>query len=97
MQEKRHDCVVEMWLCFFSRKAGDYKMLFVATRKCRSTQKEDYEMLRATDKITALYCRLSVEDTKDEKKNGKEDLSNSIQNQDGICQGGSLQKLQNVQ
>ena len=34
-------------------------------------QKEDYEMLRATDKITALYCRLSVEDTKDEKKNGK--------------------------
>ena len=24
-------------------------------------------------KIAALYCRLSVEDTKDEKKNGKED------------------------
>ncbi len=44
-------------------------------------QKEDNELLRATDKITALYCRLSVEDTKDEKKNGKEDLSNSIQNQ----------------
>lgn len=43
--------------------------------------KEDNEMLRATDKITALYCRLSVEDTKDEKKNGKENLSNSIQNQ----------------
>lgn len=43
--------------------------------------KEDNKMLRATDKITALYCRLSVEDTKDEKKNGKEDLSNSIQNQ----------------
>ena len=30
--------------------------------------KEDNEMLRATDKITALYCRLSVEDTKDDKK-----------------------------
>ena len=44
-------------------------------------QKEDNKMLRATEKITALYCRLSVEDTKDEKKNGKEDLSNSIQNQ----------------
>ena len=43
--------------------------------------KEDNKMLRATDKITGLYCRLSVEDTKDEKKNGKEDLSNSIQNQ----------------
>lgn len=27
--------------------------------------KEDNKMLRATDKITALYCRLSVEDTKD--------------------------------
>lgn len=43
--------------------------------------KENNKMLRATDKITALYCKLSVEDTKDEKKNGKEDLSNSIQNQ----------------
>lgn len=49
--------------------------------------KEDNKMLRATDKITALYCRLSVEDTKDEKKNGKEDLSNSIQNQELICKG----------
>ena len=27
--------------------------------------KEDNNMLRATDKITALYCRLSVEDTKE--------------------------------
>ena len=39
MQEKRHDRVVEMRLCFFSGKVGDYKMLFVATRKCRSTIK----------------------------------------------------------
>lgn len=39
--------------------------------------KEDNNMLRATDKITALYCRLSVEDTKE--KDGKDDLSNSIQ------------------
>ena len=46
--------------------------------------KEDNEMLRATDRITALYCRLSVEDTKEDKKNGKEDLSNSIQNQKAI-------------
>lgn len=43
------------------------------------------------EKITALYCRLSVDD---EKKDAE---SNSITNQDGICQGGSLQKLQNVQ
>lgn len=38
-------------------------------------------MLRATEKITAHCCRLSVEDTKDEKKNGKDDPSNSIQHQ----------------
>lgn len=41
-------------------------------------------------KITALYERLS----KDDEVQGE---SNSIVNQDGICQGGSLQKLQNVQ
>lgn len=42
-------------------------------------------MLRA-----ALYCRLS----KDDMLQGD---SESIKTQDGICQGGSLQKLQNVQ
>ena len=57
--------------------------------------KEETEMLRATDKITALYCRLSVEDMN--KNGGKEDVSNSIQNQDAICQGAFLQKLQIVQ
>ena len=31
--------------------------------------KEDNNMLRATDKITALYCRLSVEDTKEKDGN----------------------------
>ena len=41
--------------------------------------KEDNNMTRATDKITALYCRLSVEDTKE--KGGKDDPSNSIQHQ----------------
>ena len=40
--------------------------------------------------VTALYCRLS----KDDELVGD---SNSIVHQDGICQGGSLQKLQNVQ
>ena len=43
-----------------------------------------------TDKITALYCRLSQEDMQAGE-------SESIQNQDGICQGVSLQKLQIVQ
>ena len=47
--------------------------------------KEETEMLRATDKITALYCRLSVEDMN--KNGGKEDESNSIQNQELICKG----------
>lgn len=43
-----------------------------------------------TMKFTALYERLS----RDDELIGE---SNSIKNQDGICQGGSLQKLQNVQ
>ena len=41
-------------------------------------------------KITALYERLS----RDDDLTGD---SNSIINQDGICQGGSLQKLQIIQ
>ena len=49
--------------------------------------KEETEMLRATDKITALYCRLSVEDLKEDKNGGKEDESNSIQHQELICKG----------
>ena len=49
--------------------------------------KEETEMLRATDQITALYCRLSVEDMKEDKKGGKEDVSNSIQNQELLCRG----------
>ena len=40
--------------------------------------------------ITALYCRLSRDD-------GAEGDSNSVANQDGICQGVFLQKLQIVQ
>lgn len=42
--------------------------------------KEETEMLRATDKITALYCRLSQEDA-------NEGESFSIGNQERICQG----------
>ena len=40
---------------------------------------EDNNMLRATNKITALYCRLAVEDTRE--KDGKDDPSNSIRHQ----------------
>lgn len=42
---------------------------------------EETEMLGATDKITALYCRLSVEDMKENKNGEKADESNSIQTQ----------------
>ena len=44
----------------------------------------------SNQKKTALYCRFSQDD-------GLDGDSNSIQNQDGICQGGFLQKLQIVQ
>ena len=51
--------------------------------------KEDNNMLRATDKITALYCGLSVEDTKE--KGGKDDPSNSIQHHvNGVCKISAL-------
>ena len=43
-------------------------------------EKEETEMLRATDKITALYCRLSQED----ERLGE---SLSIENQELICEG----------
>lgn len=43
--------------------------------------KEETELLGATDKITALYCRLSVEDMKENKNGEKTDELNSIQTQ----------------
>ena len=55
--------------------------------------KEETEMLRATDQITALYCRLSVEDMKEDKKGGKEDVSNSIQNQELLYVEGAFSHL----
>ena len=52
--------------------------------------KEEQSMNRQSGKITAIYCRLS----RDDEQAGE---SNSIVNQDGICQGVFLQKLQIVQ
>ena len=46
--------------------------------------------MRRNEKITALYERLS----RDDDLQGE---SNSISNQDAICQGAFLQKLQIVQ
>lgn len=48
MQEKRHDCVVEMRLCFFSVKVGDYKVSLVALTMCRSTVGEEYPIIILT-------------------------------------------------
>ena len=42
-------------------------------------------MTKSNQKKTALYCRLSQDD-------GNQGDSNSIQNQDGICQGVFLRK-----
>ena len=47
-------------------------------------------MTKSNQQKTALYCRLSQDD-------GNQGDSNSIQNQDEICQGVFLQKLQYVQ
>ena len=44
-----------------------------------ATEKEETNMSRATDKITALYCRLSQEDDLDGE-------SNSISNQKAILE-----------
>ena len=59
-------------------------------------QQPKEEIMLDQQKITIIYCRLSVEDikedTKDGKGNSKADESNSIQNQDGICQGVFLRK-----
>ena len=43
------------------------------------TEKED--AMLDQQKITIIYCRLSVEDIKEDAKGNKEDESNSIQNQ----------------
>lgn len=48
--------------------------------------KEDKTMLRATDKITALYCRLSQEDA-------LEGESNSVTNQRRILETYALREL----
>lgn len=51
MQEKRHDCVVEIRLCFFSAKVGDYKVSLMALTMCRSTDKQGIK--EYTDRMMA--------------------------------------------
>lgn len=69
MQEKRHDRVVEMRLCFFLGKVGDYNVSFVETRMCRSTfymfkkafwvpyeDSANYPTLAKTMEAISKYC-----------------------------------------
>ena len=51
------------------------------------------DVYKRQDQITALYCRLSVEDMKEDKKGGKEDVSNSIQNQELLYVEGGFSHL----
>ncbi len=63
MQGKRHDRVVEMRLCFFSGKVGDYKVPFKSTRKCRSTvyQKKKKEVEQIRDELGRyVYLKTSI-------------------------------------
>ena len=59
MQEKRHDRVVEMRLCFFLEKVGDYKVSLVATRMCRSTFEPNGEIMTTDSFNRSLkkYCK----------------------------------------
>ena len=64
MQGKMHDRVVEMRLCFFSGKVGDYKVLFKSTRKCRSTTqtvvKKEYEtQMQKNQGLSMIACGLT--------------------------------------
>ena len=54
MQEKRHDRVVEMRLCFFLGKVGDYNVSFVETRMCRSTP---YAVVELEEPVYAPYVQ----------------------------------------
>lgn len=72
MQEKRHDRVVEMRLCFFLGKVGDYNVSFVETRMCRSTTIQvtvnpKMETLNEAPIITATDKTITVGDTFDPK------------------------------
>lgn len=59
MQGKMHDRVVEMRLCFFSGKVGDYKVLFKSTRKCRSTAGHRLKLLQrwVNNRIIFRSCK----------------------------------------
>ena len=68
MQGKMHDRVVEMRLCFFSGKVGDYKVLFKSTRKCRSTARQLGNNVFQASSIAQKYnCQLARLDFQQEE------------------------------
>ena len=74
---------------------AEHCVIGLPNKQCSAFVRKEFSMAMNAEnnnqeKITALYCRLSVEDIKDDKdkkRNGKEDESNSISNQDVICRG----------
>ena len=78
-------------------KTQSYDIIPSCTPILSADQQPKEDIMLDQQKITIIYCRLSVEDIKEDAKGGKADESNSIQNQDAICQGAFLQKLQIVQ
>ena len=67
------------------KRGGEYDKLWPLQFISYSTVGKELILNRQSDKITAIYCRLS----RDDELQGE---SNSITNQDGICQGVFLQK-----
>lgn len=76
MQEKRHDRVVEMRLCFFLGKVGDYNVSFVETRMCRSTAKWTNRKVQSTDTVIGAEWLVVVKRVSEKKT---ERRSHSIQ------------------
>ena len=68
----RLTCIILKWNCLCYARLSERRSISMTTATKLNGQ---------TEKITALYCRLSQDD-------GREGESNSISNQEDICQGG---------
>ena len=62
-------------------KTQSYDIIQSCTPILSADQQPKEDIMLDQQKITILYCRLSVEDIKEDAKGGKADESNSIQNQ----------------
>ena len=68
-------------------KTQSYDIIQSCTPILSADQQPKEDIMLDQQKITIIYCRLSVEDIKEDAKGGKADESNSIQNQELICRG----------